>query len=925
MLIYKKSRQGEKMKKLISIIALMLCVLMLASCEINIASQLESISNQIYDIAAGAGGDYLKETTSLPESSSSSSSSTSTAKPEDKPEPEPEPEPEVPTRTAPTVDQMMGININVDIKSSGNPLAVNNPFATARVSVKDLGTGVNTAGVKYLSNAGSYCDTRTMLGLDFALDSLVEGTDDSTHQQRIIASAELISDYYTTYSASDGAYIRYIEAGKHPDLYVGTDDYSYFLNFAYDGNRGFESGLGIVNTENGRGAKLVVGPLSTPNAMFMFNTLHSLSEIRDGETPLKAVGAVATDAFIPSSVTPESQYLDSNNQLVQMVKMRDTSYSHIQIFVSNFGYNTKDSESDYYVSEQRQADYLIRSYLLFAGLGIDNATICQYKDATGSEYDGFGTLGSTEIPKLSQYYLYAFSKILEGYTFVDSVENEKDALIYCFEHEDGSVIYAVWNGVNDGSVISDVKILTDRSATIITLPDEYSSGNEVRQRADEDGFITVNASETPIFVRVSPPEVEPEPPVRVIPTVNQLMDVFLNFDLPSNKTNTLATNNPFGAMTIGGTHNTTSNKIEIASGRITIAKGFYGIEPTIKMGVDLSKAVATNPENLTGVWTYLQLAGITKDTQATYGNTLTAGAYRLEIGSKPDTTMNASDYALLISLAYDGNRGEIAGTGVMSTAYSSQTKLFTGSFSAPNSTYMKDLLEGISYHREREVILALRGINTLAFAPSSMSPESFYLAEDSELLKMVALRDASYKYIEINVSGFGYNTKDTESDYYVTEQVQANYLVRSYLIFAGMGIDRATICQYKDEAGSEYDGFGTLNEDGTEKLSQYYLAIMSKALNGYTFSKTIENEYGAYIYEFKNENGDTVYAVWSDGATITGVEIEVGDAEVGIVSLTNAYSYDQQSATKDGTKVTVDATETPVFVKVPAPAVTPEE
>lgn len=914
------------MKKIISIALLILTCFAFVACDI--AAQLEAISSQIYEIATGMGGEYLKETTSTtqkPVSSSSSSSSDEDEDSESSSEPEPEPEkPVIPVRVPATVDQMLGMNVNFDIKSDKGSLALNNPYVLARHRVTHLGGSlVNEDSIRTLEYAQINLKAKTILSWKADFSAIANEEDRNEVDKKTVEMARALLNYYNEYSSPNGANIRRIESGYHADKTLKAADYAKILNYAYDGNRGLVSDLGMNYLYYGSEAKVSVGPLSQPSMMYMWNVLDTIAQMRgESSNNLLAVSTVSTDAFLPSNVTPESQYTSANNELVKMVNLRDTSFKHIEIFVSAFGYNTIDTESEYYVTEQRQADYLVRSYLLFAGLGIDNASVCQYKDVEGSEYHGFGVLNQYENPKIAQYYLWGMGRVLSGYTFSDRVENQDGAFVYKFTNENGDIIYAVWNGVDDGTTISGVKLQTEENnVRLINLPNNgYVSGIETRLIADEDGFVSVDAGETPVFVKVTAPEPEPEAPNRELVTLDKMMGVYLNFTLENKNTNILCVNNPFGAMTILGTHDTSLNSISVVGGRISIARGTYKAEPSLSLAINLANVKELNPENTAGIKTYTQIAKLLKDTQTSQGNSMVAGVYRLSLGKNPDLLMSAQEYAKLVSLSYDGNRGEVSSTGVMSSNYASQSKLYTGSFSAPNSGYMSDMLDALKLLRGRNTILALSGINTDAFAPSSATPESFYLDDNSELLKMLKLRNESYNHIEIDISGFGYTTKDTESDYYATEQMQANYLVRSYLIFASIGVDRASICQYKDAEGEEYDGFGTLNADGTEKLAQFYLATMSKTLGGYKFAEAVENDKGAYIYKFTNETGEQIFAIWNAtdaDEVITGVEIELADeTEAQLISLTNSYEVTPTDLTKNEGKVTVDAGATPVFVKI---------
>jgi hypothetical protein len=144
-------------------------------------------------------------------------------------------------------------------------------------------------------------------------------------------------------------------------------------------------------------------------------------------------------------------------------------------------------------------------------------------------------------------------------------------------------------------------------------------------------------------------------------------------------------------------------------------------------------------------------------------------------------------------------------------------------------------------------------------------------------------------------------------------------MVRSYLIFAGLGVDSAYAYALQDKTGAEYDGYGIIKEDGTAKKAQYYLFNTRRLLADYTFKSVIENSQGAMIYEFEKSTGERILAVWnpvSDDSVLDGVQIAT-QSEGTLVRLEsfNGYTFGiNDTLTPDGGFVKVDATATPQFI-----------
>lgn len=313
--------------------------------------------------------------------------------------------------------------------------------------------------------------------------------------------AKAIFKYESAYENQMLGNLRLIEIGRHPELGISAKNYAKIFSLAYDGEGSEDKDIGVIKANEE--AKLVMGALKSPNLAYVKEFMEELSLLRAGEQPL-FVGAFNTEAFAPSNVTPESVYLAEDSELLKMAKYRDENYNHIELFIKGFGYNTLDTTSEYYATEQKQADYLVRSMLIFAGIGVDNASICQLKDIDGSEYNGFGTITADNGAKLANYYLQIARKTLTGYTFKSVVNNGQGAMIYEFEDASANKIYAVWNATDGDDVIENVLIPSSEGATLIELVGEYGEGAK-SDLTTNDGFVSVTATKTPKFVHIPAP------------------------------------------------------------------------------------------------------------------------------------------------------------------------------------------------------------------------------------------------------------------------------------------------------------------------------------------------------------------------------------------------------------------------------------
>ena len=109
-----------------------------------------------------------------------------------------------------------------------------------------------------------------------------------------------------------------------------------------------------------------------------------------------------------------------------------------------------------------------------------------------------------------------------------------------------------------------------------------------------------------------------------------------------------------------------------------------------------------------------------------------------------------------------------------------------------------------------------------------------------------------------------------------TEAQQAQYLVRSTLVFAALPVDRAYVFFFNDRDEPQVHGSSGLTRDFEPKPAFHALAHLQKALGTYRFARVVAERAGElYVYEFAHGADPTnrVWAAWSP--TGSGREAEV--------------------------------------------------
>jgi hypothetical protein len=170
-----------------------------------------------------------------------------------------------------------------------------------------------------------------------------------------------------------------------------------------------------------------------------------------------------------------------------------------------------------------------------------------------------------------------------------------------------------------------------------------------------------------------------------------------------------------------------------------------------------------------------------------------------------------------------------------------------------------------------------------ATATKGISPEADNLKV--KVQQAVNFRNKNIPGIEIWFSEFGYDTQPSSiqaAKAIGTQdawEVQARWIIRSYLAYAAGGADRAHmyIARDVDESSTLFNtsGLTTPNANGTykaytKKKSWYYLYTFRKSLTGYRFKQEISSgNANVLIYSFENikDPSKLMYAVWAPTAT----------------------------------------------------------
>ncbi|MBN1124659.1 MAG: hypothetical protein JXA82_06605 [Sedimentisphaerales bacterium] len=150
-------------------------------------------------------------------------------------------------------------------------------------------------------------------------------------------------------------------------------------------------------------------------------------------------------------------------------------------------------------------------------------------------------------------------------------------------------------------------------------------------------------------------------------------------------------------------------------------------------------------------------------------------------------------------------------------------------------------------------------------------PSIRYLKEAQEIIDW-RNRNAPGKKVWITEFGWDASTKPapkegTFKDWIgSTELEQARYLVRSFLVFSAMDLDRAYMFWFNDTDQPQVHGSSGLTRNYTPKPSFYAMAYLYRTLGDYRFDGIVIQKTGdLYVYRYKHETDSKklIFAAWS--------------------------------------------------------------
>ena len=254
------------------------------------------------------------------------------------------------------------------------------------------------------------------------------------------------------------------------------------------------------------------------------------------------------------------------------------------------------------------------------------------------------------------------------------------------------------------------------------------------------------------------------------------------------------------------------------------------------------------------------------------------------------------EFAAMCSADYDGDQGRMGRTVGVKNA-DPQAKLVMGGLAGLSLDYVKTMKAWADAHRSGSFPCDILNFHHYSNTGGEQQKGQVGISPEADDLrgKAAALVDYCRRQLpgkEVWVTEFGYDTNPQSPQRapaiggYSPEEVQGQWLVRSYLALAAAGVDRAAMYLLRDvnpTDATQFSSSGLVTEKGKwePKASWYYVHTLRDRLAGMRFAGEQPSGNAAVkVYRFRSAAGTGgAYVVWrptSDGSTLPHFKIMLG-------------------------------------------------
>jgi len=254
------------------------------------------------------------------------------------------------------------------------------------------------------------------------------------------------------------------------------------------------------------------------------------------------------------------------------------------------------------------------------------------------------------------------------------------------------------------------------------------------------------------------------------------------------------------------------------------------------------------------------------------------------------------EFAAMCSADYDGDQGRLGRTVGVKNA-DARAKLVMGGLAGLNLDYVRTMKAWADAYRGGSFPCDVLNFHHYSNSGGEQQKGQVGISPEADDLrgKTAALVDYCRRSLpgkEVWVTEFGYDTNPQSPQRspaiggYSQEEVQGQWLVRSYLALAAGGVDRAAMFMLRDvnaADATQFSSSGLVTEKGKwePKASWYYVHTLHDRLAGMRFAGEQSSRNAAVkVYRFQSTAGPGgAYVIWrstSDGSTSPHFTLAVG-------------------------------------------------
>ncbi len=306
------------------------------------------------------------------------------------------------------------------------------------------------------------------------------------------------------------------------------------------------------------------------------------------------------------------------------------------------------------------------------------------------------------------------------------------------------------------------------------------------------------------------------------------------------------------------------------------------------------------------------------------------------------------EYAAMLSADYDGHQGAL-GPNLGVKAADPTMKVSMGGLALVKLDYIKAMKQWADHYRAGDFPADVLNVhfysNDVGGQVIGSNPTHGIAPEldafQADVQELVNYRDTFLPGKEVWVSEFGYDTWQSSPQKaqaygpYTEYDVQAMWVIRTFLLLSSTGLDKAQMYMLRDvwdESGGMFDTGGLVHDMHDTiftryepKVSWYYLYTMSNRLGRTKFKQQVASSNpNVMVYEYENAySPDTsVYVLWcptDNNTNVSGYSLNIGSG-VTSATLVNAVNNDtvgvETNLVLTGSNVSVNVSENPIYVIV---------